>query len=135
MTGQHLTTARQNNSSEKPFLTERNVVGAGDILQKLASDKKKNSASGKLINKIGGNRTPSNPKRTEESLEKEDQRAKQMNVQFMNNVMKNQIAPNFINKLKMKKMQNVVQKKKTSKTAKLLNLIVPIKSEDEKNNY
>lgn len=53
----------------------------------------------------------------------------------MNNVMKNQIAPNFINKLKMKKMQNVVQKKKTSKTAKLLNLIVPIKSEDEKNNY
>lgn len=53
----------------------------------------------------------------------------------MNNVMKNQIAPNFINKLKMKKMQNVVQKKKTSKTAKLLNLIVAIKSEDEKNNY
>ena len=49
--------------------------------------------------------------------------------------MKNQIAPNFINKLKMKKMQNVVQKKKTSKTAKLLNLIVAIKSEDEKNNY
>lgn len=32
-------------------------------------------------------------------------------------------------------MQNVVQKKKTSKTAKLLNLIVAIKSEDEKNNY
>lgn len=80
MTGQHLTTTRQNNSIEKPFLTERNVVGAGDILQKLANDKKKNSASGKLINKIGGHRTPSNPKRTEESLEKEDQRAKQMNV-------------------------------------------------------
>jgi hypothetical protein len=70
----------------------------------MANDKKRNSASGKVINKVGGNRTPSNPKRTEESLEKEDQRAKQMNVEFMHNVMKNQIAPNFINKLKMKKM-------------------------------
>ena len=48
----------------------------------------------------------------------------------MNNVMKNQIAPNFINKLKMKKMENVVEKKKTSKTAKILNLIVSIKGED-----
>lgn len=103
-------------------------------MQKLAADKKRNSASGKIINKVGNNRTPSNPKRTEESLEKEDQRAKQMNVEFMNNVMKNQIAPNFINKLKMKKMENVTEKKKPTKS-KLLNLIVQVKGEDEKNHY
>ena len=46
--------------------------------------------------------------------------------------MKNQHAPNYVNKLKMKKMENVVEKKKNnnnnSKT-KLLNLIVPIKPE------
>ena len=49
----------------------------------------------------------------------------------MINVMKNQIAPNFMNKLKMKKMENVVEKKKSSKN-KLLNLIIPMKSEEEK---
>ena len=57
-----------------------------------------------------------------------------MNVEFMNNVMKNQIAPNFINKLKMKKMENVTEKKKPTKS-KLLNLIVQVKGEDEKNHY
>lgn len=87
-------------------MTDRNGAGNSDnFIQKLASDKKRNSASGKIINKIGTNKNPSNPKRTEESLQKEDQRAKQMNVQFMNNMMKNQIAPNFMNKLKMKKME------------------------------
>ena len=34
----------------------------------------------------------------------------------------------------MKKMENVVEKKKSSKN-KLLNLIIPMKSEEEKNNY
>jgi|688.fasta_scaffold1096275_1 hypothetical protein len=46
----------------------------------------------------------------------------------MNNMMRNQHAPNYVNKLKMKKMENVVEKKKNPKT-KLLNLIVPIKPE------
>lgn len=58
---------RDANSNEKPFLTERNVTGTSNtFLQKLNQDKKRNSASGKIINKVG--RTPSNPKRTEESL-------------------------------------------------------------------
>lgn len=45
----------------------------------------------------------------------------------MNNLMKNQFAPNYINKLKMKKMETT-EKKRPSKS-KLLNLIVPIKPE------
>ncbi len=56
----------------------------------------------------------------------------------MNNLMKNQFAPNYINKLKMKKMENATDKKKPVKpsaTSKLLNLIVPIKPEEEMNNY
>ena len=55
----------------------------------------------------------------------------------MNNMMKNQHAPNYVNKLKMKKMENVVEKKKntTSSKTKLLNLIVPIKPEQEMNHY
>lgn len=39
-------------------------------------------------------------------MEKEDQRAKQMNVELVNNLMKNQLAPNYLNKLKMKKIEN-----------------------------
>lgn len=52
----------------------------------------------------------------------------------MNNLMKNQFAPNYISKLKMKKMENATDKKKPKNT-KLLNLIVPIKPEEEMNNY
>lgn len=52
----------------------------------------------------------------------------------MTNIMKNQYAPNFINKLKMKKIENATEKKKVNK-GKLLNLIVPIRSEAELNNY
>mgnify|MGYP003474734930 CR=1 FL=1 len=57
-----------------------------------------------------------------------------MNVELMSNIMKNQLAPNYINKLKMKKMENAGEKKKPAKH-KVLNLIVPIKPEEEKNNY
>ena len=54
----------------------------------------------------------------------------------MNNLMKNQFAPNYISKLKMKKMETTTEKKKTVKSSsKLLNLIVPIKPEEEMNNY
>ena len=125
---------RGSDSSEKPFLTERTATGQSNhFLQKLNNgDKKRNSASGKIINKIGG-RTSSNPKRTEESLEKEDQRAKQMNADLMNNLMKNQFAPNYINILKKKKMETN-EKKRPGKT-KMLNLIVPVKGEEEMSHY
>lgn len=46
----------------------------------------------------------------------------------MNNIMKNQFAPNYINKLKMKKIENTTEKKKGTR-GKLLNLIVPVKPE------
>ena len=119
---------RDSGSNEKPFLTERNAPGnSNGFLQKLNSDKKRNSASGKIINKVTG-RTSSNSKRTEESLEKEEQRAKVMNAELMNNIMKNQFAPNYINKLKMKKMETN-EKKRPSKS-KLLNLVVAVKGED-----
>jgi len=50
-------------------------------------------------------------------------------------MMKNQFAPNYINKLKMKKMETVVEKKKITRNGKLLNLIVSVKSEEELSNY
>jgi hypothetical protein len=37
---------------------------SNNFLQKLNNDKKRNSASGKIVNKLG-NRVPSNNKRTE----------------------------------------------------------------------
>jgi hypothetical protein len=58
-----------------------------------------------------------------------------MNVELMNNMMKNQFAPNYINKLKMKKMETAGEKKKITRNSKLLNLIVPVKSEEELANY
>ena len=56
-----------------------------------------------------------------------------MNADLMSNLMKNQFATNYIKKLKMMKIENT-QKKPATKP-KLLNLIVPIKSEEEKGNY
>jgi hypothetical protein len=56
---------RGSDSSEKPFLTERTASGASNnLLQKLNGDKKRNSASGKIINKVAA-RVSSNNKRTE----------------------------------------------------------------------
>lgn len=124
---------RECSPGERPINTERDYERSNRIMQKMQDSKKRNSASGKIINKVG-NRTPSNPKRTEESLEKEDQKAKQMNVDLMSNLMKNQFAPNYIKKLKMMKIENASEKKKPTKQ-RLLNLIVPIKAEEEKNNY
>lgn len=46
----------------------------------------------------------------------------------MNNVMKNQFAPNYINKLKMKKMET--NERKRPMKSKLLNLIVSVKGEE-----
>lgn len=80
-----------------------------------------------------GTRTSSNPKRTEESLEKEEQRAKLQNIDLVKNIMNNQFAPNYINQLKRKKIETT-EKKRPSKN-KLLNLVVPIKTEEEMNHY
>ena len=94
-------------------------------MSRLQDSRKRNSASGKIINKVS-QRTPSNPKRSEESLEKEDQRAKQMNAQLMNNVMKNQFAPNYMGIIKKKKMENTIEKKKAKR---VFNFVVPVKPE------
>ena len=51
----------------------------------------------------------------------------------MNNMMKNQFAPNYITKLKMKKMETNEKKRPTKN--KMLNLIVPVKPEEEMNHY
>lgn len=56
-----------------------------------------------------------------------------MNAELMQNIMKNQFAPNFMDKLKMKKI-NTNEKKKPAKN-KLLNLIVPVKGEEEMTHY
>jgi hypothetical protein len=40
--------------------------------------------------------------------------------------MKNQFAPNYMNKLKMKKLETAQEKKKSTR-GKLLNLILPVK--------
>ena len=48
-------------------------------------------------------------------------------------MMKNQFAPNYITKLKMKKMETNEKKRPTKN--KMLNLIVPVKPEEEMNHY
>lgn len=47
--------------------------------------------------------------------------------------MKNQFAPNYITKLKMKKMETNEKKRPTKH--KMLNLIVPVKPEEEMTHY
>lgn len=61
---------REYSPGERPINTERDYERTNNrIMQKMQDSKKRNSASGKIIGKVA-NRTPSNPKRTEESLEK-----------------------------------------------------------------
>lgn len=47
--------------------------------------------------------------------------------------MKNQFAPNYMNQLRMKKMET--SEKKRPMKSKLLNLVVPIKTEEEMKHY
>ena len=69
--GENLVKKRECSPGERPINTERDYERSNRIMQKMQDGKKRNSASGKIISKVA-NRTPSNPKRTEESLEKED---------------------------------------------------------------
>lgn len=64
---------------------KRSLGGSGKILKQYARDKY------------------SNPKRTEESLEKEEERAKLMNTELYTNLVTHQNVPNFLNKLQIKK--------------------------------
>lgn len=66
------------------------------------------SGSGKIVYK--GATSRSNSRRDEESLEKEDQRAKIMNVDLMTNLTKNSNAPNYYHQLKLKKNEHVKKK-------------------------
>lgn len=89
----------------------------------------------------------SNPKRSEESLEKEEQRARIQNKELVNTLMQQQFAPNYINKLKIKKMEQKEQKeqkelkelkeKEKSKAIrkKFLNCEQELKSEEEMKYY
>ena len=68
--GENLVKKRECSPGERPINTERDYERTNNrIMQKMQDSKKRNSASGKIIGKVA-NRTPSNPKRTEESLEK-----------------------------------------------------------------
>lgn len=55
-----------------------------------------------------------------------------MNAELMNTMMKNQVAPNYMNKLKMKKTE-AIEKKKSSRLR--LNLKVQLKQEEELKKY
>ena len=59
-------------------------------------------SSGNLI-RIKSKERYSGPKRNEESLEKEELRAKQQNQELLNNLMQHQHLPNYYNKIKIKK--------------------------------
>ena len=65
--------------------------------------KKKSLGSGKILIKPVSR---SNSKRNEDSLEKEEQQAKMMNVDLLAKMMKQTQAPNYLNKLKMKNKEH-----------------------------
>lgn len=48
-------------------------------------------------------------------MDKEEQRAKVMNVDLLTNLMKQNQAPNYINKLKLKKNERDIKDKKREK--------------------
>jgi hypothetical protein len=67
------------------FLTRKRSVGSGNLIRPKSRERL------------------SNPKRNEESLEREEERAKLQNTELINNLMKHQHIPNYVNKLKIKK--------------------------------
>jgi hypothetical protein len=70
----------------------------------------------------------SNSKRDEDSLEKEEQRAKIMNVDLLTDLVKNSQAPNYIHKLKLKKNEKEVKDKKKDVTkSHMLHLNIEVK--------
>ena len=67
---------------------------------------KRNSASGRTLGLRSPDRKLSNTKRNEESLEKEEEKAKLMNAQLITNMMKQQHAPNYLQKFKNRKVDS-----------------------------
>lgn len=125
------TREREQSPYDRGIHTERDYDRTNTVLHKLQDSRKRNSASGKIINKVS-TRVTSTPKRSEESLEKEDQRAKQMNVELMNNMMRNNVGPNYMGIIKKKKMENANEKKRSKR---VFNFIVPVHSEEETKHY
>jgi hypothetical protein len=141
-------TSRRNNSSKKDEEEEDvRVVNLGGVRKTTNSS----SNSNKNLKLISSSRDKaqrvSNPKRSEESLEKEEQRARIQNKELVNTLMQQQFAPNYINKLKIKKMEQKEQKemkelkemkeKEKSKAIrkKFLNCEQELKSEEEMKYY
>lgn len=84
------------------------------IINLVASKKHSNNHSNKAI-KLGNqsrekSQRNSNPKRSEQSLEKEEERAKIQNKELINTLMQHQFPPNYMSKLKIKKMEQKEQK-------------------------
>lgn len=86
----------QGNSNEKN-LERENSHNQQFNIHKVGDSRKRTPSAGKNLLRTN-NRTSS--KGTESSLDKEEQSAKKINADLINTMMKNQISPNYINKVK-----------------------------------
>jgi len=89
----------RNRESPDPYERE-NLICMGNTHRNNFMPRKR--SSGNLV-RIKSKERFSGPKRNEESLDKEEQRAKLHNQELMNNLMQHQPLPNYYNKIKIKK--------------------------------
>ena len=94
--------SRRTTSQDKDEVERENYVTYTQRATEGPLSRKKSLGSGKALKPYSREKY-SNPKRTEESLEKEEQRARLMNADLINNLMATQNTPNYLNKLKIKK--------------------------------
>jgi hypothetical protein len=115
-----IVSSKRTNSQEKEDFERENVISLTQRTNDTFLSKKNKNTGGSGTNlKPTSREKYSNPKRTEESLDKEEQRARLTNASLINNLMTTQNAPNYINKLIIKKNENIEKRKIVKK--KLLN--------------
>lgn len=111
-------------------------MGLGRKQDKDSSlNRKKSSGSGKIIFRP---HSRSNSNRDDESLEKEEQRAKIMNIDLMADLVKYPQTPNYLHKLKVKKSEKDNKDKRRDRDnpkSHMLHLDISIKGPESLNEY
>ena len=98
----------------------------------LSRKKHSGSSSGRIVKPYSRGKYES-PKRSEESLEKEEQNAKMMKTQLMNNLMTYNNGPDYMTKLRVKKRE-IMERKKVCKKS-IISCNIELKSEETIKNY
>ena len=117
---------RTNSNEKEEYERENHVIHAHKKTEKSLSRKKGLGSTGKIIKYSRGKYE--SPKRTEDSLEKEEHNAKMMKTQLINNLMTNHTGPDYMIKLKAKKRE-IMERKKIPKRS-IINVNIELKPEE-----